>query len=313
MTPTQDPAPRPLRLDCALLAGLLACGQPLHAQTAAEPAARARAAGAAAGHSPALKSRAPVTVNFVNADVEAVTRAMATMIERQIALDPRVKGTLTLYSDQPLSVREAYLNYLAALRGLGFTMVENNGLLKVVPEAEAKLQSGTVSVGDVKMRGDQIITQIFPLNYESPNNLVAVLRPLISANNTINASLGTNSLVITDYADNLQRIAKIIAALDQPASTDTEVVTLQHAVASDLAPMVQRLSDGGSGPAQPGVPGGGGGAGGMTVMVDARSNSLILRASNPARLAIARSIIGKLDQPTAGGIAAGNIWVVYLK
>jgi general secretion pathway protein D len=309
-TPLQDPPRRPARLDCVVLAALLACGPTLHAQTTAEPAPRPRAANAPAGHSPALKSRAPVTVNFVNADVEAVTRAMATMIERQIAIDPRVKGTITLYSDQPLSVREAYLNYLAALRGLGFTMVENNGLLKVVPEAEAKLQSGTVSVGSVNLRGDQIITQIFPLSYENPNNLVAVLRPLISANNTINASLGSNSLVITDYADNLQRIAKIIAALDQPTSTDTEVVSLKHAVASDLAPMVQRLSEGGTGAVQPGLPAAGGG---LTVMVDARSNSLILRAANPARLAIARSIVAKLDQPTQGGSGAGNIWVVYLK
>ena len=309
--PTHSPAARTLRLGSLAIAAMLACGQPLQAQTGAEAPARARAANAPAGHSPALKSRAPVTVNFVNADVEAVTRAMSTMIERQIALDPRVKGTMTLYSDQPLTVREAYLNYLSALRGLGFTMVENGGLLKVVPEAEAKLQTGSVSVGEVGVRGDQIITQIFQLNHESPNNLVAVLRPLISANNTINASLGSNSLVITDYADNLQRIAKIIAALDQPASSDTDVVTLKHAVASDLAPMVQRLADGGSGsPVQPGLPSAGGA---LTVLVDARSNSLILRAANPARLAIARSIIGKLDQPTQGGNAAGNIWVVYLK
>ncbi|MGL6112759.1 MAG: type II secretion system secretin GspD [Rubrivivax sp.] len=312
-TPTPDKVPRRLHLHWVLLAGLLA-GVPqlqLQAQTAAAPSARARPASAPAGHSPALKSRAPVTVNFVNADVEAVTRAMATMIERQIAVDPRVKGTITLYSDQPLSVREAYLNYLSALRGLGFTMVENAGLLKVVPEAEAKLQTGTVSVGEVNLRGDQIITQIFPLRHESPNNLVAVLRPLISANNTINASLGNNSLVITDYADNLQRIAKIIAALDQPASSDIEVVPLTHAVASDLAPMVQRLSDGAAGATQPGLPGGAGGA--LTVLVDARSNALILRAGNPAKLAIARSVIAKLDQPTQGGTATGNIWVVYLK
>jgi general secretion pathway protein D len=307
--PTQGPVARPLRLDCLALAALLACCPPLLAQSADTPA-RTRAANAPAGHSPALKSRAPVTVNFVNADVEAVTRAMATMIERQIAMDPRVKGTMTLYSDQPLTVREAYLNYLSALRGLGFTMVENGGLLKVVPEAEAKLQTGTVSVGEPAIRGDQIITQIFQLSHENPNNLVAVLRPLISANNTINASLGNNSLVITDYADNLQRIAKIIAALDQPATSDTDVVTLKHAVASDLAPMVQRLAEGGSSPTQPGLPSAGGG---LTVMVEPRSNSLILRAANPARLAIARSIITKLDQPTAGGNPMGNIWVVYLK
>jgi general secretion pathway protein D len=301
--------PRLLRPDCLVLAALLACFPPLLAQGADTPA-RTRAANTPAGHSPALKSRAPVTVNFVNADVEAVTRAMATMIDRQIALDPRVKGTMTLYSDQPLSVREAYLNYLSALRGLGFTMVENGGLLKVVPEAEAKLQTGTVSVGQPAIRGDQIITQIFQLSHENPNNLVAVLRPLISANNTINASLGNNSLVITDYADNLQRIAKIIAALDQPATSDTDVVTLKHAVASDLAPMVQRLADGGGAPVQPGMPVT---SGGLTVLVEPRSNSLILRASNPARLAIARSIITKLDQPTSGGSPMGNIWVVYLK
>ena len=308
--PTPGPAAWRLRPQALALAALLAGLPVLQAQTAADAPARPRSANAPAGHSPALKSTAPVTVNFVNADVEAVTRAMATMIERQIAMDPRVKGTMTLYSDQPLSVREAYLNYLSALRGLGFTMVENGGLLKVVPEAEAKLQTGTVSVGQPAVRGDQIITQIFHLNHENPNNLVAVLRPLISANNTINANLGSNSLVITDYADNLQRIAKIIGALDQPSSSDTDVIPLRYAVASDLAPMVQRLSDGGGGAAQPGVPSAGGG---MTVLVDARSNSLILRAANPARLAIARSIVAKLDQPSAAGNGAGNIWVVYLK
>ena len=278
--PTPALRARTLRLGGLALAMLLACAQPMQAQTTAEPSARTRSANVPAGHSPALKSRAPVTVNFVNADVEAVTRAMATMIERQIAIDPRVKGTVTLYSDQPLTVREAYLNYLSALRGLGFTMVENGGLLKVVPEAEAKLQTGTVSVGEPKLRGDQILTQIFTLNHESPNNLVAVLRPLISANNTINANLGSNSLIITDYADNLQRIAKIIAALDHPAASDTDVIPLKHAVASDLAPMVQRLTEGGASPTQPGLPSAGGA---IAVLVEPRSNSLILRASNPAR------------------------------
>ena len=70
-----------------------------------------------------------------------------------------------------------------------------------------------------------------------------VLRPLISPNNTINANPGNNSLVITDYADNLQRIGKIIAAMDTPASGDVEVIPLRYAVAADIAPLVQRLTD----------------------------------------------------------------------
>ena len=89
-------------------------------------------------------------------------------------------GTITLYSEDPLTPNEAYLNFLAALRGLGFTVVEVGGLFKVVPEADAKLQAGTVSVDGVSRRGDQVITQIFRLNHENANNLVPVLRPLIT-------------------------------------------------------------------------------------------------------------------------------------
>ncbi|MDO9313491.1 MAG: type II secretion system secretin GspD, partial [Burkholderiaceae bacterium] len=250
----------------------------------------------------------PVTLNFVNADIEAVSRAMAAILRQQFIVDPRVKGTMTLYSEQALSPREAYLNYLAALRGLGFTVVEVGGLFKVVPEADAKLQSGTVSVGEVSRRGDQVITQIYRLTHENANNLVAVLRPLISPNNTINANPGNNTLVVTDYADNLQRIGKIIAAMDTPAAGDVEVITLQHAVASDIAVLVQRLTESAPSAAQ-GIQG----TSNASVLVDARSNSLLVRAPNPARLAAIRTLVDKLDQPIKGGNAAGNIWVVYLK
>jgi len=257
------------------------------------------------------RSRAPVTVNFVNADVEAVTRAFAAMIDRAIVIDPRVKGNITVYSEQPQSIRDAFASYLSALRGTGFAVVESGGLLKVVPEADAKLQAGTVSVGEVSVRGDQVITQIFPLRYENPNNLVAVLRPLISANNTINANPGSNALIITDYADNLQRIAKIIAALDVASGTDVEVVQLQHAVAADLAPLVQRLSESGGALNVPGVQGVG--ASSVTVVADSRANALVIRAANPARLALVRATIARLDRPNNLVGPGGGMWVVHLK
>ena len=282
--------------------------------TGAATAATTTEPAPAGSSSPALKSRTPVTVNFVNADVEAVTRAFAAMIERQIAVDPRVKGSITVYSEQPLTVRQAYLNYLSALRGLGFAMVENAGLLKVVPEADAKLQAGTVSVGEAPTRNDQVMTQIFTLRHENPNNLVTVLRPLITANNTINASPGTNTLVITDYADNLQRLGKIIAALDQPSLTDFEVIPLKHAIASDLAVLVQRLADtSAAGAATAGAAAAAAGTSSGTVLADARSNSLIIRAPNAARLAMMRATIERLDRPNAAGGPAGNLWVVHLK
>ena len=259
---------------------------------------------------PVRKEGATVTVNFVNAEIDGVARAMAAIIDRQIMVDPRVKGTITLYSEQPLTPREAYLNFLSALRGQGFALVEVAGLLKVVPEAEAKLQTGTVEVGNaVKRSGDQVLTQIFRLQYETANSMVTVLRPLISPNNTINANPTTNTLVITDYADNLRRIGQIIAAMDVPNATEMEAIPLQYAIAADLAPMVQRFADGG-GAVTPGAAAGGQAT---TVMADPRTNTLMVRAANPSRLVVLKNLIQRLDRPGSNGLAGSGINVVYLK
>jgi general secretion pathway protein D len=264
----------------------------------------------------AAPAGAPVTLSFSNAEIEAVARAMAAITGRQVVVDPRVKGTLTLQSDKPLSPTAAYNQFLAALRLQGFTVVESGGLDKVVPEAEAKLQSGAVNAGGVTggsaAGSSQVMTQIFKLNFENANNLLPVLRPLISPNNVINVNPGNNSLIITDYADNLQRIARIIAASDVSNGTDVEVINLQHAIASDLAPLVLRLVDSGT----PGAAAQGQTDNSFrtTLIAEPRSNSLILRAANPARVALVRSLVAKLDQPAVQGSAGtGNIHVVYLK
>jgi general secretion pathway protein D len=259
----------------------------------------------------------PVTLNFSNAEIEAVARTMATLTGRNVVVDPRVKGTMTLVSDSPMSPARAYNHFLAVLRTMGFAVVQAEGIGKVVPEADAKLLAGGVAASDAGTAGtpgNQLVTQIIKLQFESANNLVAVLRPLINPNNPINVNPATNSLVITDYADNLRRLSRIVAALDVPNATDVEVIPLKNASAADLAPLVLRLleSNSSSGAAAPGA----GTESGFktTVIAETRSNALIVRAGNQARLALARSLIDKLDQPQTGSNgAAGNIYVVYLK
>ena len=195
---------------CAVTVSLLLAGTVLGLPglSQAQTAAPARA-----------KAGEPVTLNFSNAEIEAVARTMASITGYNVVVDPRVKGTLTLVTEKPVSRTVAMNQFLAVLRLQGFTMVESAGLYKVVPEADAKLQSGAVAVidsatGSGAASANQITTQIFKLNFESANSLLAILRPLISPNNTINVNPGNNSLIITDYADNLRRIARIIAAMD---------------------------------------------------------------------------------------------------
>ena len=257
----------------------------------------------------------PITLNFANAEIEAVARTMATITGRNVVVDPRVKGVMTLVTERPVTPAVAYNQFLATLRMQGFTVVDAAGLDKVVPEADAKLQGGAVTVGDVSSAavGNQIITQIFKLNYESANNLVPVLRPLINPNNTINVNPGNNSLVITDYADNLRRLSRIIATMDVPNATDVEIIALKHAIASDLAPLVLRLIEAPAGAAAAGQAADASFK--TTLVAEPRSNTLILRAANQGRVTLVKSLIDKLDQPTSAGTngALGNIYVVYLK
>jgi len=241
-------------------------------------------------------------LNFVNADMESVIKAVGHYTGMTFIIDPRVKGTLTLVSERTLSKAQAFALLTSALRLQGYAVVTGDGYAKVVPEAEAKLQSSPtqVGVGGAKARGDQIATQVYRLQHESAANLTAVLRPLISPNNSIMADPGNNSLVITDYADNLRRLSKIIAALDAPSTGDLDVVPIRNGIASDVATLVTRLME----------PSPGGDAGRVTVLADARTNSVIVRAPSAARANMAKSLIAKLDQPTA---EMGNIHVVYLK
>ncbi|HEX4917069.1 MAG TPA: type II secretion system secretin GspD [Limnobacter sp.] len=247
-------------------------------------------------------------LNFVNAEIDAVVRAIGSFTNQTFVVDPRVRGTISLVSPEPLSATDAKNALLAALRLQGFTIVESGGVARVVPENDAKVQASNEVDPRRAMNqaGGAIVTQVFQLNYESATALVPVLRPLIAPNNTIAAYPNNNTLVITDYADNLQRIARIISTIDGPSSGDLEVVNLEHALAVDLAAILNRMLDEGNRGTGAAVDAGQR----LTVMADPRTNSLLLRTPSKARVNLAKALIKRLDQPTK---QPGNVWVVYLK
>jgi general secretion pathway protein D len=251
-----------------------------------------------------------VTLNFVNADIEGVVKAVGEITGKNFLLDPRVKGTVNIISAKPISRALVYDVFLSALRLQGFAVVESRGILKIVPESDAKLNPSPTFGPEEKARaaGDQIRTQVFALKYESAVQIVPILRPLITPNNTITAYASNNTLVVTDYASNLQRIEKIIESIDQPSSSDGIVIPLQHASALDIAQTVNRLFA--EAPQNQAAPGSADTTQRMVIVADTRSNSLLARSDNPSRLAKLRSLVSVLDTPTS---AAGNMHVVFLK
>jgi general secretion pathway protein D len=249
-----------------------------------------------------------VTLNFVNSDIEGVVKVVSEITGKNFVLDPRVKGTVNIVSARPMARALVYEVFLSALRLQGYAAVEDRGVVKIIPEADAKLHPGRIVGPSERLRvaGDQIQTQVFTLKYESAAQLLPILRPLIAPANTITVYPASNTLVITDYAGNLQRIGRIIDAIDQPGGTDPVVIPLRHASALDVALMVNRLF---ADPAQAAA-GAADTSQRLSVVADARSNSLVARADNPSRITRLRTLVAMLDSPTS---AAGNLHVVYLK
>jgi general secretion pathway protein D len=251
----------------------------------------------------------PVTLNFVNAEIEAVAAAVGKMTNRNFVIDPRVRGTINIVSARPVPTTAVYGIFLSALRLQGFTAVESGGVTKILPEADAKLHGGPVGSRGAAS-GNQLQTQVYTLKYTSAAQLMPVLRPIISPNNTIAVFAGNNSLVITDYGDNLRRIENIIEAVDRPGGGgEPVVVPLRFAAVGDVMQTLSRvLPD--SVAVAPGQAAAIDASARLYVAQDARTNSIVVRSENPARVEQVRALVRQLDVQTG---TAANVHVIYLK
>lgn len=244
-----------------------------------------------------------VVLNFTNADIPSVIKAVGELTGRNFVIDPRVKGTIIITSAKPVPRNLVYSILLSALRMQGYAAIEGPGATRIVPEAEAKHSLKVTRGKQVSESGDRIVTQVYPLQNESAAQLLPALKPLVGPNNMISVLPSSNALIITDYADNLHRLNAIIEAVDQPMSSDAVQINLKHVSAIDLSQTLSRLmleSNAAAADVQSRI----------VIVPDVRTNSLLVRGGNPSRIQMLHELAGKLDVPGAQG---GNIHVVYLR
>ncbi|MFZ0107271.1 MAG: type II secretion system secretin GspD [Thiobacillus sp.] len=246
-----------------------------------------------------------ITLNFVNADIHSVIQAMSEMTGRTFVVDPRVKGTLRITSPRPVSPSVAYDIVLSALRMQGYAAIQSDGVVRIVPEADAKFHA-TTSTGKSrgKRAGGEMVTRVFSLRHESAPQLQAALRSLVGPNGTFSADASSNTLIVTDYADNLASLEQVIASLDVPSVDEPVLIPLRYVSAKELAALVTRVFAPMPGQAP------GGGVDLLQIAVDDRSNSLIVRGRDRSLVGKVQNLAATLDVPTP---VAGNVHVIYLK
>jgi len=247
-----------------------------------------------------------ITLNFVNADVGTVIKAMSEMTGRTFVVDPRVKGTINITSPRPVPATVAYDILLSTLRMQGYAAIQVDGVVRIVPEADAKFYAAPATGKSKRKRvGGEMVTRVFKLKHESAVQLQVALRPLLSANSTMTAEPGLNTLVVTDYADNVANLEQVVDSLDTPSADEPVLIPLKYASAQELASLINRVFMPGA--AQPGALNT---LDSLQVGVDERSNSLIIRGRDRSLVGKVQNLAQSLDVPTP---AAGNVHVIYLK
>lgn len=182
-----------------------------------------------------------VTLNFKNADIRAFIEFVSGFSGKNFLVDNRVKGNVTIVSPTPISEDEAYDVFLSVLEVNGFAAVPSGSVVKIVPRAESKQKSipvhGLGKAGD----DDAMITQVLRLNYADAQQLVALIRPLISPNSHLVAYPRGNMLLLTDSASNIQRIQKILKLVDRQDAIGVQLFPLKFTSAEKLATTISGL------------------------------------------------------------------------
>ena len=236
-----------------------------------------------------------LSINMRNADIGAVIQWVAENTHKQIVIDPRVKGTVTVLANEPMTIEQAYQVFLAMLDVYGYAAVENGGVLRIFPAAMAKASPSAILENYQQLEGGEQVVYVFRASHVSSTRLKQLLQPLIPGGGYLEAFADNNSLVIADDAANVKRLVALMQQIDDSGDFNIQVVGLKHAAADKVAALVSSLigTEGGTA---------------FAIVGDVRSNSLLM-TGDPATRSRVVQLVSQLDQPIS---AVGGTRVVYL-
>ena len=240
-------------------------------------------------------------INLRDADLTAFINEVADITGKNFAVDPRVRGNVTVISNKPLNKAEVYELFLGVLNVNGVVAIPSGNTIKLVPDSNVK-SSGIPYDGKQRATGDQIVTRVIWLENTNPNDLIPAIRPLMPQFAHLSAVAGTNALIVSDRASNIYQLETIIRNLDGTGQNDIEAVTLQSSQAEEMIGLLESMSSTGAAKDLKGSR--------IRIIADTRTNRIVLKGDTATRKRI-RQMIEMLDVPAADRL--GGLKVFRLK
>lgn len=220
-------------------------------------------------------------VNLREADIQEFSEQVSTITGRTLILDPSVSGQVTVISGEPLNQDGIWQLYQSVLRVNGYAAVPSGRIWRVVPQAQ--INEGGPRLDAYNAGAQDLVTRVIRLNNLPPEAAANVLRPLVASFGYIEALPESGAIVVTDYAENIQRVESLARTLDSGQGAATDTIQLDFASAAQVAESIQRIM-------------GGDGAGGPRIAADERGNIILVRG-DPDSVAEVRQLAIALDRP----------------
>jgi general secretion pathway protein D len=227
-------------------------------------------------------------INLVNADINAFVSEVADITGKNFAIDPRVKGNVTVISNKALNRAQVYDLFQGVLNVNGVVAIPSGNTIKLVPDASSK-QSGVPFDLRNKARGENVVTRVIWLDNTNPNDIIPALRPLMSQFAHLAAVPGTNTLIVSDRADTIDQLAGLARVLDGGVDDKLEIISLKETSVDDVVAQIDALTGNSTTKEIRGAR--------LRIIADSRNNRLLIKGDDRARQRI-RKLVSQLDVPS---------------
>jgi general secretion pathway protein D len=265
--------------------------------------------------------------NFPDADIMDIAKTLGRLTGKNFIFDKDVKGRISIISNSPITVGDAWKAFLTALDMNGFALIPSGKYIRIARQRDARDKQLKTYTGDYSPDTDALITRVFPLKYIDAEEVARTFRSFMPANSRIIPYEQTNTVIVTDTGSNIAKLNKMLDILDvEGYDAGIEVIPVKYASAAELSKLIDTLIPGTGGSPVGGAPvprfGGGGRTfsarrtkeGGIinTIIADERTNTLIVHANSKGAGQV-RALVNKLDQKQPAQVGGGKVHVYYLQ
>ncbi len=222
-----------------------------------------------------------ILLNFQGAEIREVASFMSEVTGKNIVVDPAVRGKMTLEFSKPLSPEEAWEVFTSALSMYGFGVVEEEGVVRIMPASEAV---ATAKVKERPSKGEFAVL-VYNLRFVDPQTVMNSLRPFLSPFARVSVHSPSNSIIVADTGENIEKAVRILRSLDrEEAAGEVKVYKLKFLSAKEAQRIITPLGTVFS--KRFGIP--------LIVSASEEANALVVFTSREAQRSI-EEILEKID------------------